>query len=175
MASDSFALTAPAVESRRWLSREIAVRFALCGVAVGVCYCFQWQWLKVLTCDANLWLDRVVGVYQQRISATEVVWRGHLYYYAIACTLADAWCGALTLIWDLRKSVGRNLLAIARFTPALFVFNILRLTTSDLLVAHGASWAIGHSLFCGCAYFLVWLWVCRQGTPLHSFWPFPER
>ncbi len=172
MASEYFALAAPAVENRQAPSREIAIRFLLSALCVVLCYCFQWYWLRVLTCTANLNVDRMFGVYLLRISPLEVGFGGRVYNYAIACTLADAWCGALPLLWSTRRNIARNLGEIATFTFGLFAFNLARLSISDFLIANGASWTWGHSVFCGCAYFLVWLWICRPGTPLERLWPF---
>lgn len=157
--------TAPASVPRRVLSREFLYRVALSAAAVGICYLFSWPWLRTLTCDANLALDRVCGVHLTRISSDSVLWNGRLCRYVIACTFADVWCGALAWLWDLRSSVARNLLSITRFTCLLFAFNIVRLTLSDVLVAHGTPWWLGHNLLSGLCYYAIWCSLSQPTAP----------
>jgi hypothetical protein len=130
---------------------------------VALCYCFQWEFLRAWTLQLNLHLDALLGVYLEPISSTSVLWRGHVYRYVIACTMADVWCGSLPLLWRTRlhpESVGLNMLSNLRtlllFTPALLLFNVCRLSLSDVLVAHGVSWNLGHNVVSGLAYFLIW-------------------
>jgi hypothetical protein len=170
MANESYVLTAPVLNGHRRLSHEAVVRLGLCAFGVGICYCFGWHWLRAWTCAANVWLDRWVGLRWERVGPEVVVWRGHVYFYAIACSFADVWCGALALVWDLRKSVRRNFVETAGFTGTLLAFNIARLTLSDLIVAAGAPWWLGHSVVAGFAYFAVWMWIARDGGAL-----FPAR
>jgi hypothetical protein len=164
MSAGNQLLMAPTVP-RRLLSREFAVRLALCFAGVAVCYSFQWQWLRALTCSLNIVTDRWVGVDLVRVHPNMVLWHGRLYHYAVACTFADAWCGALPLIWDLRSRIDENLRTIAGFTVVLFAFNIARLTFSDVLVAHGTPWALGHSAVGGICYFALWAWIAGRRAP----------
>lgn len=160
MSAGNQLLIAPTVP-RRPLSRELFVRLALSAAAVGLCYLFEWHWLRALTCNLNMLTDAWLGVDLVRVQPDVVLWHGAYYHYAIACTFADAWCGALPLIWDLRSSIPNNLRSLASFTVVLFAFNIARLTFSDVLVAHGTTWAVGHSMVGGICYFALWLWIVR--------------
>ena len=143
------------------------VRCLLAAIAVLLCYQFHWEWLRYLTSEANLRLDGVLGVHLQRLSFDSVVWNGSVYRYVIACTFADVWCGALAFLWIVRRSVIQNLLSIGLFTAGLFAFNIVRLSFSDFLCAHGASWNLGHNVVSGISYFLIWTflqWRLRTET-----------
>jgi hypothetical protein len=147
----------PAFRTRgRRGATELVFRFVLAGVAVAICYCFRWDFLRFLTMELNVRLDAVAGLHLQRISFDTVMWNGQLYHYAIACTMADVWCAAIPLIWDMRAKLVANARYLAAFTVALFAFNVFRLSVSDVLVAHGLSWDLGHNVVSGIAYFAIW-------------------
>jgi hypothetical protein len=144
----------------RQFAREMAIRCVVAAVAVMVCYCFRWEWLRSLTADANLRLDALAGVHLQRLSFDTVAWQGQTYRYVIACTFADVWCGSLAFLWRMDDKVARNLAVIAGWSVALFAFNVFRLSVSDVLFALGLSWNLAHNVVSGIAYFAVWqvLW-----------------
>jgi hypothetical protein len=142
---------------------EIAVRFALVAIAVLICYQFEWYWLRYLTSELNLRLDALAGVHLQRLSHDTVMWGGKTYRYVNACTFADVLCGALPLLWNLRKNVWQNLSRFVIFGAVLIAFNVFRLSVSDVLYAQGLSWDLAHNAISGVSYFLVWtyLWKTR--------------
>jgi hypothetical protein len=146
------------------LSREVVLRFALVAAAVGICYLFEWRWLRALTLQLNTLLDGLVGVHLQRVSFDTVVWRGATYKYRIACTFADVWCGAIPLLWNLRRSVVRNVSYVVAIGAAMIVFNVVRLSFSDVLFARGLSWDLAHNVVSGISYYLVWIWIWRTRT-----------
>jgi hypothetical protein len=77
----------------------------------------------------------------------------------IACTFADVWCAAIPLVWDLRRALSRNLLTVFLLALALVLFNVVRLSASDVLFARGLPWWLAHDVLGGVAYFIVWTWV----------------
>jgi hypothetical protein len=164
LSASSIHVTAASVEKPRLLSSSLVLRFSLAALAVLLCYQFQWEWLRAATCEWNLRIDSLFGVHLQKIAFDTVVYRGAVYRYVIACTMADAFCGALPLIWNLRRSVLQNLKFIAAFAAGLFVFNVLRLSFSDILFAMGLSWDLGHNVVSGICYFLLWEWILSLRT-----------
>ncbi len=140
------------------------MRILLAAIAVIVCYQFRWEALRYATSELNLRVDAFAGVHLQRLSADTVMWRGAAYQYVIACTFADVWCGAIPLIWDLRRTVTANVTRLAAFTIVLFAFNIFRLSVSDVLFAAGIPWPVAHDMLGGVAYFFVWLWIWNTRT-----------
>jgi hypothetical protein len=146
-----------------WSMREFLLRCLLAAVGVAICYQFRWDWLRYLTSELNLRFDAVLGVHWQRLTFDTALWNGRLYTYLIACTMADAWCGALGFLWSTRQSMAANLLTLAEFTICLFALNITRLSLSDFLCAHGAPWALGHDVVAGICYFLIWEWLVWHG------------
>ncbi len=140
-------------------THEFLLRCLLATVAVVVCYQFRWDWLRYLTSEFNLRVDALLGVHWQRLTFDTVAWNGRVYTYVIACTMADVWCGALAFLWMIRRNIAENLLTLAGFTVGLFALNIARLSLSDFLCAHGASWNLGHNVVAGICYFLIWEWL----------------
>jgi hypothetical protein len=155
--SQPVCLPRPSVRAHR-----LAVRTALAVMAVLICYRFEWQWLRYLTSEFNLRLDLLFGIVLQRVSADTVFWKGIYYQYQNACTFADVWCGAVPLLWNLRQSWRRNLVFLIWFSAALFTFNILRLTASDVLFNWGIPWSLAHEAFSGLAYFAVWIFIWER-------------
>jgi hypothetical protein len=148
------------VEQAEWNSALI-LRIALVVAGVLLCYCFQWQWLRYFTSEANLRVDAWFGLEMQRLSSDTVLWKGVLYKYQNACTFADVWCGAIPLIWNASKRVLWNLAFIGIFSIALFAFNTFRLSLSDVFFNAGIPWLWAHQFLGGCAYFAVWLFIWK--------------
>jgi hypothetical protein len=93
----------------------------------------------------------------QPLTATTIEFRGVLYQYQVSCTFADVWCGLIPLIWIRSKSIQWNAAWLALWAIGLFMFNIARLSLSDILFAHGMSWTLAHSVLGGVCYYVVWL------------------
>jgi exosortase/archaeosortase len=164
LSATSINVTAIPVGVTRLVSPSLILRLLLAALAVLICYQFHWEWLRALTCDWNIRLDALMGVNLQKIAYDTVVYRGVTYHYAVACTMADAFCGALPLIWNTRHSVVRNLGLIAAFAAILFVFNVSRLSFSDVLFAKGLSWDWAHNVVSGVCYFILWEWILSLKT-----------
>jgi hypothetical protein len=147
----------------RTYSPELAIRFALVAVAVGLCYLWSWTWLRVLTSELNIRLDALAGISLQRLEPDTVYWRGVIYRYGNACTFVDVWCGAIPLLWNFRRSFFQNLSMVLTLAAALFAFNVARLSFSDVLFSQGLSWNFAHNVMSGVAYFLVWTWIRAHG------------
>ena len=145
--------------SLRLPAAGLLIRFALVPVAVAICYLFSWQFLRYWTAEFNLGLDLLAGIHLQRVSFDQVLWKGVLYRYQIACTMADVWCGAIPLLWNWRRSLFRNLILLAGFAVGIFTLNVLRLSFSDVLFAAGFPWNVAHNVIGGISYFIVWVWL----------------
>ena len=152
----------PGARVRDRRATELFIRFLLAALAVGICYCFEWTFLRGLTMTLNARVDALAGVVLQPLSSTQVMWNGGVYRYVIACTFADVWCAALPLVWDFRVGLPANLKFVAIFTVGLFAFNVFRLSLSDVVVAHRVPWDWGHNVVGGVAYFAVWEVVWRR-------------
>jgi len=144
------------------LQPALVVRLCLAALAVVICYSLKWEFLRYITSELNIRLDALAGIHLQRLSTDTVLWNGTLYYYERACIFADVWCGAIPLLWSLRRTVSGNLLHLLLFTAALFAFNVFRLSFSDVLYAIGVPWDLAHNAIGGAAWFLVWVWIWKH-------------
>jgi hypothetical protein len=140
----------------------VALRIVLSGIALLVCYSLQWYWLRAVTAQWNVRLDAVAGMHFEWLSYDTVAWHGRVFHYTIACAFADVWCAALPLVWDTRRRLWHNFAWIALFTPALFLYNIFRLSVSDVIYSTGVPWTLAHDLLSGFAYVPVWFVVRRR-------------
>ncbi len=139
--------------------KEIVLRFLLCALAVVLCYQFDWNWLRFLTSESQMRLDALLGMPHQRVAFDTVLWKGTLYQYVTACTFADVWCGAIPLMWNLRRRVWSNIGRAAMLALVLFVFNVIRLSFSNVLFNAGLNWDLAHNVVGGVCYFGVWVWL----------------
>lgn len=149
---------------------EFMLRAFIAFLFVLACYLFNWHWLRAITATVNLAIDQFFGVHLARIAPDAVLYGNGIYYYVISCTMADVWCGALPFLYDSRPSnnvhsfLARNAFRLAVFTPALFLFNVVRLSISDILFAHSVPWIVAHSIFAGFCYYAIWIILWRTRT-----------
>jgi len=130
---------------------------ALSGVAMGLCYLWDWPFLRYITSELNIRGDARLGISLQRVSSDAVFWKGVVYRYVNACTFADVWCGAVPLLWSLRRTIPQNLARIAIWVAGLLAFNVIRLCFSDALFDCGLPWDLAHNVVSGFSYFAVWI------------------
>jgi hypothetical protein len=67
-------------------------------------------------------------------------------------------------MWSLRRSMLHNVGYVLLVGLGMIVFNVLRLSISDVLFALGMSWDLAHNVVSGISYFLVWTWIWRTRT-----------
>ena len=146
-------------KAQRVSLKEIAVRFLLCAVAVLICYQFDWNWLRFLTSESQMRLDALLGMPHQRVAFDTILWKGTLYQYVTACTFVDVWCGAIPLMWNLRRKIWANIARALVLALVLFVFNVVRLSFSNVLFNAGLNWDLAHNAVGGVCYFAVWVWL----------------
>jgi len=146
------------------VNRPIVFRICLVPVAVGICYLFQWNSLRSVTAGLNLQLTSMFGIHWIRLSSDMAMFHGQQYRYAIACTMADAWCGAIPLVWSLGTCAWKNLAYLAGLAVFMFAFNTVRLAVSSLLISNGVSRLIGHDSLSAVAYLIVWLLIQRRAA-----------
>jgi hypothetical protein len=144
-------------DSALWNS--LVPRLMLTVLAVVICYQFRWDSVRFLTAELHLRLAALLGMTRERIAPDGVLWGGRVYNYVTACTFADVWCGAIPLLWDLRRPLPSNLARIGMLAIGLLGLNVLRLTLSDGLFTLGVPWLLAHDVIAGLAYFAVWVWL----------------
>ncbi len=139
------------------LGRRFLCRALLVTVLVILTHPFEWRWLRLLTAEAILRISPALGLATERVAFDTVRVQEHFCRFAISCTFADVFMGAIPLVWDVKKSVFGNLSTLAVAAVGLFVFNVLRLELGVFLFAHGSPRILADDILGGVAYFAVWM------------------
>jgi len=138
----------------------------LCFVPIAVCLCYLlgWHWLRVLTADLTIRLTVLAGFEWTRVGPDLVMFRGHLFQFAIACTLVDAWCGAIPLTWKVKSTITSNCRYLGGLAVFMFALNISRLTLVNIIFSAGLPWHLVHDSFSAIIYLVVWSLILRRGA-----------
>ncbi len=141
---------------------ELAMRVLLVPVFVGLCYCFQWMWLRGFTTETLVRISAVLGVSMHRLTLDVVSVGGIRARFETACTMIDAFFGAIPLLWSLKSSIARNVARLAALLPAMFLLNVVRLEFGFVALSKGAPWWLAHECVSGLTYFLVYLYIVHE-------------
>jgi hypothetical protein len=132
------------------------------AIFVILTYQFEWGWLRFLTAEAVLRISKSLGMATELVSFDLIRVQGELFRIEISCTFVDVFMGTIPLVWNLKKSIPRNLLMLAVLAVSSFGFNILRLEIVQLLHACGAPWTLADGIIGGAAYFIMWLFIVSR-------------
>lgn len=143
------------------LSREFLVRASLAFGLVILAHELDWQGLRFLTSEIILRISSGLGMFTCRTSFDTICVQAEFFQYATACTFVDVFAGSIPLLWDLKKSVGRNFARLTAAAVLLFCFNILRLEVGQIVHARGVPWTVADAVLGGLAYFAVALALWR--------------
>jgi len=149
--------TRPARIKGLGLSREFLCRAGLVAVFVAACYQVSWQWLRFLTSECVLRISALLGMATERVSFDTIHVGNQAFQFVIACTFVDVFMGSIPLLWNLKKSVPRNIVWLIATAMVLFGFNVVRLEVAQVLYYRGVSWVFADEVLGGTAYFAVWL------------------
>lgn len=165
MSSASFALSKKSVV--RSLNREFLCRAGIAAVLVIIVHQLSWNFLRFITSEAILRLSVLIGMGTKRVSFDTILIRQTPFRFVVACTFVDVYAGCIPLLWNLEKSILKNLSWLVAVAPILFGFNVLRLEVAQILFARGVAWAFADGIPGGVAYFVVWLaiWRLRGWSP----------
>ena len=141
---------------------QLASRILLIPVFVGVCYLFDWYWLRSLTTVTLLQISAILGIPMFRTAWDVVSVAGVSARFIVACTMIDAFAGAIPMLWRTTLSWSQNLLRLAAVMAAVFVLNIARLELGFIAISRGLPWWLGHEVVAGVAYFALYLFIVHQ-------------
>ncbi|HEY6250435.1 MAG TPA: hypothetical protein VI685_10780 [Candidatus Angelobacter sp.] len=145
---------------------ETMLRALLCALTVLICYQFQWQFLRHITCECIFWISNGLGFRVLPLSKDTLQWGDLQVRFVIACTFIDVFCGSVPWLWNRNRSVVKNTSELAVFGMGLFVFNLVRLELGFIFYAYGIPWMLAHGCLGGIAYCVVWLWIdYRRNRP----------
>ncbi len=143
---------------------KLAGRVLLVPVFVGACYLYDWAWLRVLTTDTLVQISALLGVPMYRIGADVISVAGISAKFVVACTMIDAYFGAIPLLWRTRVSFLHNFVRMAAVLVGVFVLNIVRLEVGFVGMTRGVPWWLAHEVVAGVTYFCLYMFIARENA-----------
>jgi hypothetical protein len=104
----------------------------------------------------------MLGIAGSRVSFDTIELCGTWFKFTVSCTLVDAFCGSIPLLWRIDLSVCVNALRLARYAACLFLANVLRLELGNVLYCRGLPWFLVHESVSAVSYFVLFLWIVHQ-------------
>jgi hypothetical protein len=147
---------------RKLREHELLGRVLLVPVFVGACYLYDWHGLRALTTVTLVQISALLGVPMQRIGTDLISVAGFHAKFVVACTMIDAYFGAIPLLWRSRISWTQNLLRLAVVAAGVFALNITRLELGFIAMTRGVPWWLAHEVVAGVAYFCLYMFIVRQ-------------
>jgi hypothetical protein len=144
------------------MARKLIPRIMLVPVFVGVCYLLDWGWLRVLTTVTLVQISAALGIDMVRTNAVVVHVAGISAQFTVACTMIDAFFGAIPLLWRTQIFWAKNVLQLGAVFCGVFVLNIVRLEVGFIALTRGVPWWLAHEVVAGVAYFCLWQFIAGQ-------------
>jgi exosortase/archaeosortase len=141
---------------------RLTARVLLVPVFVAVCHLYDWSWLRVLTTVTLVQISALLGVSMQRTGADVIRVAGISAQFVVACTMIDAFFGAIPLLWRTTVSWSQNLLRLSVVLAAVFGLNIVRLELGFIAMTKGVPWWLAHEVVAGVAYFCLYLYIIKE-------------
>lgn len=148
----------------------LAGRVLLVPVFVAVCHLYDWSWLRALTTVTLVQISALLAVPMQRTAADVISVAGISAQFVVACTMIDAFFGAIPLLWRTTTSWSRNLLRLTAVMVAVFGLNIFRLELGFIAMTRGVPWWLAHEVVAGVTYFCLYLFIVRERA-----WDHPQE
>jgi exosortase/archaeosortase len=143
-------------------NRALAWRVLLVPVFVAACYLYDWSWLRVLTTVTLVQISAALGVPMLRSSADVISVAGVTAQFVVACTMIDAFFGAIPLLWRTTAAWTQNVLRLGVVLVAVFALNIFRLELGFIAMTKGVPWWLAHEVVSGLTYFCLYLYIVRE-------------
>ncbi len=144
------------------LTRSLLIRIALVAPLVLLCHALEWRGLRVLTTDTLVDLSALLGLPMPRLGWDLVLVGGVQVKFVVACTLVDAFCGAIPLLWRSARGMGWNVLRLAGVAVGFFGLNIFRLEIGFVGMHAGLPWWLAHECVSGITYFAIFVWIVHD-------------
>jgi hypothetical protein len=147
---------------RKLLEHRLTARVLLVPVFVVACHLYDWAWLRVLTTVTLVQISAVLGVSMLRTGVDVISVAGISARFVVACTMIDAFFGAIPLLWRTSISWSQNFLRLAVVLVAVFGLNIFRLELGFIAMTKGAPWWLAHEFVAGVTYFCLYVFIVKQ-------------
>jgi hypothetical protein len=116
-------------------------------------------------------LSIALGLPITRSGPDMIMLNGMAIQFVVACTLADAFCGATPLLWTFSISIKSNVIRMAAIFVLMFPLNIARLEVGFVAFSHGVPWWLAHEFISGLTYFAFLLFIVKYNPDLSSALP----
>lgn len=147
---------------RKLREHKLAGRVLLVPVFVGACYLYDWGWLRVLTTITLVQISSILGISMVRTGAEVVTVGGVSAQFIVACTMIDAFFGAIPLLWRTNASLAQNFMRMTAVLAGVFVLNIVRLELGFIAMTSGVPWWLAHEVVAGVAYFCLYVFIMHE-------------
>lgn len=137
-------------------------RVALVPVFVALCYLYDWPWLRAATTTILVQLSALLGAPMHRLGQDLVESGGVQIQFVIACTMLDAFFGAIPLLWRASLGLAWNIFRLVAVFLGISVLNILRLEAGFVAFNRGVPWWLAHECVAGIAYFCLLVFIVRD-------------
>ena len=146
---------------RRFL-RVAGVRVLLVAGFAAAAHLFDWIWLRELTVSGLMQMSALIGLGMHRIAFDTITVAGIAAQVVVACTMIDAFCGAVPLLWRTNISWPRNLLRLSGVFAGVFVLNVVRLELGFVALSRGVPWWLAHECVAGVTYFCLYAFIMHE-------------
>jgi hypothetical protein len=144
--------------------RGAVLRWALVPVFVAASHHFDWHFLRECTTDAILISSRWIGLAIDRINTDVIALNDLFVQFTVSCTLIDAFCGGIPLLWLSSISVVNNLGRLLLIFAVLCCLNIVRLEFGFVIYSNGVPWWLARECISGLIYFWLFLFVMKTAS-----------
>ncbi len=149
------------------VNHGLAIRVLLIPVFVAGCYlagyCLDdWSWLRVLTTVTLVRISAALGVPMYRIGTDVISVAGISAQFVVACTMIDAFFGAIPLLWRTYVSWFENFVRLSAVLGGVFLLNIVRLEFGFIAMTRGVPWWLAHECVAGVPYFCLYLFIVHE-------------
>jgi len=144
--------------------RNAVFRVMLVPLFVAVCYLFEWWDLRAITVIVLLKLSALLHLPMQRTGADLIRLDGLQIQFGIACTMVDAFFGAIPLLWRLSRSFHLNVARLCLVFAGVFALNIFRLELGFVALQYRVPWWLAHECVAGGAYFCIFLFIMHESA-----------
>src|SRR4051812_26253558 len=117
-------LNVSAASPTKVVQREVIIRLALVPLFVVVCYFFEWTPLRSGTVGVLVRLSSALGLPMRALGPNVIETSGVQVGFSIACTMVDAFFGAIPLLWGTNISVIQNFLRLTTVFGGVFLLNV---------------------------------------------------
>lgn len=150
--------------ARKWVreGKGPLFRVALVPLFVALCYLFDWGWLRSATTTALVEISKIVGVPMHQIDRDMVELGGVHVHFVVACTMVDAFFGAIPFMWRTSATLMGNGLRLIALFLGVMSLNVIRLEAGFVAMNAGVPWWLAHECVAGVTYFCLLLFLVRQ-------------